>query len=82
MMGGAGNTGLLMSLGAGYVVLFLANKEKGGLRTLGFIIGVSIILLSSIFIVTHLCFSSRFLCMKCAMKMPQHMQQFSGEAQK
>lgn len=85
MMAQAGNTGLLISLATGYLVCYLANKEKGALKTLGYLIGGFIILLSSLFIITHLCFSSRFLCLKggMGMKMPyHHLPQSSGEFQK
>jgi hypothetical protein len=37
---------LFMSLGVGYVVCVLAEKQKGLLRTLGYTLGIAIIVLS------------------------------------
>lgn len=45
---GAGELIIMLVLGLGYIVLYLANKEKGGMKTTGFIIGILIIVLSVI----------------------------------
>ena len=37
---------MFLSLGLGYVLCVLANKEKGIMKTLGFTLGISILVLS------------------------------------
>lgn len=45
---------LLIALGSGYIVLYLAKREEKGLQFIGYMIGVIIIALSLIYLVGHI----------------------------
>ena len=49
-MWGIPGTTAMIALALGYIVFTLANKEKGRLKTTGYIIGVAIIITSSLLI--------------------------------
>jgi len=51
---GAGELIIVLVLGLGYIVLYFANKEKGGMKITGFIIGILIIVLSVIALISGL----------------------------
>ncbi|MCM8781560.1 MAG: hypothetical protein NC828_00665 [Candidatus Omnitrophica bacterium] len=51
---------LLLALGLGYIVYYLAHREERGLKIVGYIIGVSIITLSSILILMSLISTASF----------------------
>ncbi len=50
MVMGISATTAMIALALGYIVITLANKEKGGLKKIGNIIGVSIIVISALLI--------------------------------
>lgn len=54
------NAALLISLGFGYIIYYLANKENKALKRIGCLIGAFIIVLSIIFIIINL-----ILALKC-----------------
>jgi hypothetical protein len=47
---GIPGTTAMITLALGYIVVTLANREKGRLKTIGYIIGVAIIITSSLLI--------------------------------
>lgn len=47
-------TTTLIALALGYIVCSLASKEKGTLKTTGYIIGISIIVISSLLLVSKI----------------------------
>lgn len=51
---GASKALLLIAMGIGYIVLYLAKREEKGLQFLGYIIGIVIVILGALFIVTSL----------------------------
>lgn len=61
-MGGMeiGKALLLIALGIGYIVLYLANREEKGLRAAGIIAGVLIMGLSAIMILGKLAMCAKF----------------------
>lgn len=54
MFCGMTNALLLIALAFGYIVFYLANKEKKALRNLGFFIGIFVLAMSAIFILNSL----------------------------
>lgn len=63
MVGGISDAVLLLALGLGYIVCYLANREERGLRAIGYLIGVFMIILSALLILNNLLLSAR-LCRK------------------
>jgi hypothetical protein len=59
MMGGITDAILLVALGLGYIVCYLANREEKTLRSAGYLIGVFIIFVSAMFIINNIIFSVR-----------------------
>lgn len=60
---------MFMSLAIGYVLCILANKEKKALRTVGFTLGVSVIVLSLLLGIAssigQRCFTDDMMKIKC-----------------
>lgn len=69
---------LLVALSSGYIVLYLANKEKKGIKTTGYFIGVFIIALSSILILVNIFLNAR-ICSKFGTLMPGHRMMKGGQ---
>lgn len=61
---------LFMSLGVGYILCYLAKKEKGIMKTLGYTLGVSIIVLSLL---------AGLLCSNASCPMMSKMGKFCGK---
>ncbi len=59
----AGELMLLLTLGLGYIVCYLANKAEKNLKALGYFIGTLIIALSGIMIIGNLFLGAR-ICAK------------------
>lgn len=66
-------TTTLIALALGYIVCSLASKEKGALKTAGYIIGVSIIVISSLLLVSKILKVAGKGCYKAKMMMHQKM---------
>jgi hypothetical protein len=70
---------LLVALGLGYIVIYLARREEKALKALGYTIGSVMIILSSIFIISSLVFGTQIyrkigrmmLQRRMMMQMPQ-----------
>lgn len=50
---------LLLALGVGYVVCYLAEREEKALRSLGLVIGSTIIVISALMLLNNLIFSAQ-----------------------
>jgi hypothetical protein len=53
---------LLIALGLGYVVLYLAKKEQKRMQFYGYLIGIVIIALASVYILSNLWLQSSIYC--------------------
>lgn len=71
---------LLIALGLGYIVCYLANREEKALRQVGFLIGTFIIALSVIMIVNQLLLSAR-MCNMAAKGFMPHKMMMKGQPQ-
>ncbi|MDD5596002.1 MAG: hypothetical protein PHY94_07170 [Candidatus Omnitrophica bacterium] len=65
----------MMALALGYLVLYFANREEKDLRTLGYVIGVVIIIISSVAIIGKIVTRAKFCnmmkkCQKAQMMRP------------
>jgi hypothetical protein len=64
---------LLLALAAGYLVCTVAKKEQGTSKTVGYIIGVAIIVVAGALILNGLVVHARiYHKMKCMGMMPEH----------
>ena len=72
---------LLLALGVGYIVCYLANREEKALRSLGLIIGGIIIAVSAVMLLNNLLFSARMCSGPRGMGMmvPSHKMMMKGE---
>ena len=65
----------MMALALGYLVLYFANREEKDLRTLGYVIGIVIIIISSVAIIGKIVTRAKFCqmmkrCQKAEMVRP------------
>lgn len=79
MMAGIPEALLLMALGLGYIVCYLAQREEKALRTVGYFIGTFIIVLSALLIVVNVFFGPRFSPRTMGMMMPHHRTMMQGK---
>jgi len=70
------NAILLLAMGVGYIVCYLAKREEGVLKTAGYAIGITIVVLSAVILVNNMLLEASFCRMDkkmCAgMMMPHH----------
>jgi hypothetical protein len=59
MLGGMSDALLLIALGLGYLVFYVANREEKGLKALGFFLGTFIMMLAAVLLVSNTLFSAR-----------------------
>lgn len=72
--GGLTEAVLLVALGLGYIVCYLANREEKTLRTVGYCIGTFMMVLSALLITISVFFSAR-ICNN----MPYHRMMMKGQ---
>ena len=73
-MGGITEAILLVALGVGYMVCYLAKREEKTFKALGYLIGTFIIVLSALLILSSLLLAARFCNrMGKGMMMPHKM---------
>jgi len=73
--GGLAEGVLLIALGLGYIVCYLARREEKNMQITGYLIGAFIIVLSIIFILNSLLLSARFCAKMGGNFKPYHMRQ-------
>lgn len=78
MMAGISEALLLLALGLGYIVCYLANREEKVLRTIGYFIGTFIIVLSGLLIIVNVFFAAKF-CRRTMGMMPHHRMMMQGK---
>jgi len=71
--GGIGEAIILLSLGMGYLVCFLAHKTEKNLKMVGYIIGIFIIVISTILFVRILALSLQMNKRMGMLKSPPQM---------
>jgi len=63
----------MIALALGYIVVVLANKEKGKLQPLGYLIGAAIIIASTLLILAKFAFITTGISGRCGFPMYQKM---------
>ena len=63
----------MIALALGYIVVVLANKEKGRLKSYGYIIGVAIIIVSSLLILVKFVWITTYDSNRCGILMHHKM---------
>lgn len=79
MLGGITDAVLLVALGLGYVVCYLAKREDKGMQVIGYLIGVFIIVLSAILIINSLVLATRFCSRGGVGMMAPHKMMMKGQ---
>jgi ABC-type arginine transport system permease subunit len=79
MMAGIAEAMLLIALGLGYIVCYLANREEKALRTIGYFIGTFIIVLSSLLIMVNVFFAAKFRRKAMGMMIPHQKMMMPGQ---
>lgn len=66
-------TTAMIALALGYIVVVLANKEKGRLQPLGYLIGAAIIIASTLLILAKFVWITTGVSSRCGVSMRQKM---------
>ncbi len=66
-------TTAMIALALGYIVVVLANKEKGRLQPLGYLIGAAIIIASTLLILAKFVWITTGVSSRCGVSMHQKM---------
>jgi len=66
-------TTAMIALALGYIVVVLANKEKGRLQPLGYLIGAAIIIASTLLILAKFVWITTGVLSRCGVSMNQKM---------
>ena len=70
---GISGTTAMIALALGYIVVTLANKEKGRLKSYGYIIGAAIIIASTLLILAKFVWIATGVSSRCGVSMHQKM---------
>lgn len=73
VFGHVNGTLALLALALGYIVVTLANKEKGRLKSYGYLIGAAIIIASTLLILAKFVWITTGVSSRCGVSMRQKM---------